>query len=148
MTKAPTPTEMSKGQSDNTNNATKKLQLSKISKQSMLITYLIGILLCHREKQASQRVTYCTPEYIGQPLLSHWLGWPSRFSDQPEKYKFGRGRCDLAYCQVSLNSVGGFREVENISANQRSGGHLCFPIAPKSTSMAENVDILLPVKFR
>ena len=29
MTKAPTPTEMSKRQSDNTNNATKKLQQNK-----------------------------------------------------------------------------------------------------------------------
>ena len=28
MTKAPTPTEMSKGQSDNTNNATKKVRLN------------------------------------------------------------------------------------------------------------------------
>ena len=30
MTKAPTPTEMSKGQSDNTNNATKKFDLNSI----------------------------------------------------------------------------------------------------------------------
>ena len=32
-------------------------------------------------------------------------GWPSYFSDQPEKHKLGRGRWDLASCQVSLNSV-------------------------------------------
>ena len=32
-------------------------------------------------------------------------GWPSYFSDQPKKHKLGRGRWDLASCQVSLNSV-------------------------------------------
>ena len=31
MTKAPTPTEMSKGQSDNTNNATKKFDYTAVS---------------------------------------------------------------------------------------------------------------------
>ena len=30
---------------------------------------------------------------------------PSCFSDRPEKHKLGRGRWDLASCQVSLNSV-------------------------------------------
>ena len=34
---------------------------------------------------------------------------PSCFSDRPEKHKFGRGRCDLASCQVSLNSVQWFQ---------------------------------------
>ena len=33
MTKAPTPTEMSKGQSDNTNNATKKFDYTAVSDQ-------------------------------------------------------------------------------------------------------------------
>ena len=32
-------------------------------------------------------------------------GRPSCFSDRPEKHKLGRRRWDLAYCQVSLNSV-------------------------------------------
>ena len=32
------------------------------------------------------------------------LGWPSCFSDQPEKHKLGRGLWDLASCQVLLNS--------------------------------------------
>ena len=34
-------------------------------------------------------------------------GRPSCFSDRPKKHKLGRGRCDLASCQVSLNSVQG-----------------------------------------
>ena len=32
-------------------------------------------------------------------------GRPSCFSDRPEKHKLGRGRWDLASCQVLLNSV-------------------------------------------
>ena len=28
------------------------------------------------------------------------------------------------------------------------GGHLVFPIGPKNTNLEEDVDILLPVKFR
>ena len=32
-------------------------------------------------------------------------GWPSCFSDRPDKHKLGRGHWDLASCQVSLNSV-------------------------------------------
>ena len=42
----------------------------------------------------------------------------------------------------------GFREeVENVSANQRPGGHLVFPIGPKNTNLVEDVEILLPVNF-
>ena len=100
-----------------------------------------------------------------------------------KKHEFGRGRWDLAFCQVPLDSVqrfqisrkclsqsdagaailvfrfarkntnlvedveillhlkfcwnpfSGFRgEVENVSANQRPGGHLVFPIGPKNTN--------------
>ena len=36
-------------------------------------------------------------------------GRPSCFSDRPEKHKLGRGRWDLASCQVSLNSVQWFQ---------------------------------------
>ena len=28
------------------------------------------------------------------------------------------------------------------------GGHLVFPIVPKNTNLVEDVDVLLPVKFR
>ena len=37
------------------------------------------------------------------------LGRPSCFSDWPEKHKLGRGRWDLASCQVLLNSVQRFQ---------------------------------------
>ena len=36
-------------------------------------------------------------------------GPPSCFSDRPEKHKLGRGRWDLASCQVSMNSVQRFQ---------------------------------------
>ena len=36
-------------------------------------------------------------------------GRPSCFSDRLEKHKLGRGRWDLAFCQVSLNSVQRFQ---------------------------------------
>ena len=39
-------------------------------------------------------------------------------------------------------------EAENVSANQRLGGHLVFPIGLKNTNLVEAVEILLPVKFR
>ena len=42
----------------------------------------------------------------------------------------------------------GFREVENISANQGRGGHLVFPISPKNTNLVEDIEILQPVKVR
>ena len=37
-------------------------------------------------------------------------GRPSCFSDRPKKHKLGRGRWDLASCQVSLNSVRQFQK--------------------------------------
>ena len=36
-------------------------------------------------------------------------GWPSCFSDQPEKHKLGRGHWDLASCPVSLNFLQRFQ---------------------------------------
>ena len=115
-------------------------------------------------------------------------GRPSYFSDQPEKHKLGRARWDLTYCQVSekkskmsqpirtqggnlvfhsgqkntnlLEDVeillpvkfrwipfSGFREVENVSANQRPGRPSCFSDRPKNTNLVEDIEILLPVKF-
>ena len=47
-------------------------------------------------------------------------GRPSCFSDRPKKHKLGRGRWDLASCQVSLNSVQQFqRKVENVKVYRR-----------------------------
>ena len=76
-------------------------------------------------------------------------GRPSCFSDRPEKHKLGRGRWDLASCQVSLNSLAVSEEKSKMSQPIRGqGGHLVFPIGPKNTNLVEDVEILLPVKFR
>ena len=125
-------------------------------------------------------------------------GWPCCFSDRPQKHKLGRGRWDLASCQVSLNSIQRFQrrsrkclsqseagaailffrsarktqtwqrtlrscflssfvEFRSAVSEEKSkisqpirgrGGHLVFPIGPKNTNWVENVEILLPVKFR
>ena len=76
-------------------------------------------------------------------------GRSSYFSDQPEKHKLGRGRWDLASCQVSLNSVLRFqrRSRKCLSQSEARAAILFFPIGPKNTNLVEDVEILLPVKF-
>ena len=50
-------------------------------------------------------------------------GWPSWYSDRPEKHKLGRGRWDLASCQVSSNSIQQFqrrsRKYEKLTTDER-----------------------------
>ena len=59
-------------------------------------------------------------------LLTDRSGQLSWFSDQSEKHRIGRGR-DLATCHLHWIPFRCFREeVENVSANQRPGGHLVF----------------------
>ena len=43
------------------------------------------------------------------PSLMDWPGWQFLFTFRPEKHKLGRGRWELAFCQVSLNSVQQFQ---------------------------------------
>ena len=76
-------------------------------------------------------------------------GLPSCFSDQPEKHKLGRGRWDLASCQVSVNSVQWFqrRSQKCLSQSEARAAILFFPIDPKNTNLVEGVEILLPIKF-
>ena len=49
-------------------------------------------------------------------------GRPSCFSDRPEKHKLGRGRWDLASCQVSLNSVQRFQRRSRKCLSQSEAG--------------------------
>ena len=78
------------------------------------------------------------------------LGRPSWFSDRPEKHKLGRGSWYLASYQVSSNSLQRFqrRSRKCFSQSQGQGDQLVFPINPKNTNLIEDVEILLPVKFR
>ena len=77
-------------------------------------------------------------------------GQPSCFSDRPEKHKIGRGRWDLASCQVSLNSIQQFqrRSRKCHSQSEARAAILFFRSAGKNTKLVEAVEILLPVKFR
>ena len=77
-------------------------------------------------------------------------GLPSCFSDWPEKHKLGRGRWDLASCQVSLNSVQRYqrRSRKWLRQSEARAAILFFRSAQKNTNLVEDVEILLPVKFR
>ena len=80
----------------------------------------------------------------------NWPGWQFLFTFRPEKHKLGRGREDLASCQVLLNSVQQFqRKSQNMSQPIRGqGGHIVILISPKNTNLVEDVENLLSVKFR
>ena len=86
----------------------------------------------------------CAPFLTDQPgrlfLLIH----------RPEKHKLGRGRWDLASCQVLLNSIQRFhrRSRKCLSQSEDRAAILFFPIGPKNTNLVEDIEILLPVKFR
>ena len=61
-------------------------------------------------------------------------GRPCCFSDRPEKHKLGRGRWDLASCQVSLNSVQRFqrRSWKCLSQSDPRTAILIFQLARKT----------------
>ena len=63
-------------------------------------------------------------------FLSKSEAWrPSWFSNQQKKQTLGRGGCDFASCQVSLNSIQRlYLGVENVSVNQRLGWQSWFSI--------------------
>ena len=61
-------------------------------------------------------------------------GRPSCFPDRPEKHKLGRGRWDIASCQVSLNSVQRFqrRSRKCLSQSEARAAILFFRSAQKT----------------
>ena len=77
-------------------------------------------------------------------------GRPSCFSNRPEKHKLGRERCNLASCQVSLNSVQRFqrRSWKCLSQSEARAAILFFWSARKTQTLLEGVEILFSVKFR
>ena len=66
------------------------------------------------------------------------------------KHKLGRGRWDLASYQVLLNSVQRFqrRSRKYLSQSEDRVAILFFRSARKTQTWLEDVEILLPVKFR
>ena len=78
-------------------------------------------------------------------------GRQSCFFDRPEKRKFGREYWDLAFCQVSLNSVSWFqrRSRKCLSLSEVRAAILFFRSArKKKTNLVEDVEIWRSVKFR
>ena len=77
-------------------------------------------------------------------------GRPSCFSNRPEKTQTWKRTLKSCF----LSSFGEFRSAvseEKLKMSQPirgQGGHLVFPIGPKNTNLVEDVEILLPVKFR
>ena len=70
------------------------------------------------------------------------------FTHRPAKHKLGRGHWDIAFCQVSLNSVLQFyRKSKKCLSQTQAGAPSCFSDPPKNTTLVEEVEILLPVKF-
>ena len=88
-----------------------------------------------------QCATFLTLDRPGRQFL---------FIRRLEKHNLGRRHWDLASCQVSLNSIQRFKRRSRKMAQpiRGQGGHLVFPISPKNTNLVEDVEILLPVKFR
>ena len=77
-------------------------------------------------------------------------GWPSWFSDRPEKHKLGRGNWVLASCQISLNSVQWFqrRSLKCFSQLEAAAAILVFLSAPKHKVGRGSWDIAsCPVSF-
>ena len=72
------------------------------------------------------------------------------FPITPKNTNLVEGRWDLASCQVSLNSVQRFqrRSRKCLSQSEARAAILFFPITPKNTNLVEDVEILLPIKFR
>ena len=69
---------------------------------------------------------------------------------KPEKHKLGKSTLRSCFLSSFISFLfSGFRgEVENVSANQRPGRPSCFSDRPKNTNLIEDIEILLPVKFR
>ena len=85
------------------------------------------------------------------------MSWPIRAWGQGGHLVFPIGRKNtnlvegveiflpVKICWIPFS--GFYREVENVSANQRPGRPFVFPIAPKNTNLVEGFEILLPVKI-
>ena len=70
-------------------------------------------------------------------LANQRPGRPSFFSDRPEKHKLGRGRWDLASCQVSLDSVQRFqrRSRKCLSQSEARAAILFFSDRPEKNKL-------------
>ena len=71
------------------------------------------------------------------------------FRSAQKKHKLGRGRWGLASYSVLLNSVQRFqRRSRKCLSQSEARASIFFPTDPKNTNLVEDIEILLPVKFR
>ena len=103
----------------------------------------------HKNKRP-QSATYRAPEYNVPPFWVISQGGHFCLLIGPKKYKLGRGHWDLASCHVSLKSFQLLKRGSQkcLSQSEARSRHLVFPIGPKNTNLVEDIEILLPVKFR
>ena len=84
-------------------------------------------------------------------FLTDRTGRQFLFTHQPGKHKLGRRRWDLASCQCFFefhSAVSGMK-LKMSQPIRRQGVHLVFLNGPKNNkNLVEDVEILLPVKFR
>ena len=85
-------------------------------------------------------------KHVSANPMSRRSSW---FSDRPEKHKLGRGHCVLASCQISSNSVQRLKRSRKCrNQSEVRAVILFFPIDTENTHFLENVEFLIPAKFR
>ena len=93
----------------------------------------------HFLNKRPKRATYRAPEYNVPPFWTpDQPGRQFLFIHRLEKYNHGRRRWDLT----------AEKKLKMSQPIRCQGGHLVFLIGPKNTNLVEDVEILLPVKFR
>ena len=79
-------------------------------------------------------------------------GRPSCFPDRPKKKTSQNWlrtlRACFLTCFVEFHSAVSKKKSKMSQPIRSQGGHFVFPIGPKNTNLVEDVEILLPVKFR
>ena len=80
--------------------------------------------------------------------MSQRPGQPLCFSDKPKERKLGTGCRDLDSVFVEFRSAVSMQKSKMSQPIRGQGGHFVFPIGPKNTNLVEEVEILLPIKFR
>ena len=77
-------------------------------------------------------------------------GQPSCFSDRPEKHTTWQRtlRSCFLWSFVEFCPAVSDEKLKMSQPIRGQDGHLVFPIGPKNTNLVEDVEILLPVKFR
>ena len=115
---------------------TKKLQTWKRTLRSCFLSSFVAFrsVVSEEKSEMSQQIRYQNGHLV--------------FQSRSEKHKHGRGRCDLEFHQVSLNSVQRFQgRCRKCLSQSEARGHLVFPIGRKK-NLVEDVGMLLPVKYR